>query len=271
VPTVRGRQPSPRYRSSSVPSELRLKVGTWNVEYGRGAGRNEARLKLLQEQAADIWVLTETNDMLDLSPEYWSVATSSRFQDEAGARWATIWSRWPVVERMETSDPSRTLAVHIDVSGRAVVVYGTVLPWQHDGGPSGDAPGWTEFARVTPLQGAEWVALRARHPNAVLIVGGDLNQNIGGLHYYGTRAGRALLREQLSDAGLTCLTDADVMTPGLFKHPPIDHLCVGAPVGSRLLSTVLNGWEGTQDGVRLSDHSAVVAEVQFSNWGESEP
>jgi len=92
-----------------------------------------------------------------------------------------------------------------------VVVYGTVLPWQHDAGPdkAHPAPGWAEFARVVLEQGAEWLELRTRFPDATLVVAGDLNQNLGGPHYYGTSAGRSALRSALAGAGLACLTETD--------------------------------------------------------------
>lgn len=250
-----------------MDNELVLKIGTWNVEYGRGVEKNVKRLGLLLAQEADVWVLTETHDDLDLSPDYTSVTTTPRFSRDPRARWTTIWTKRQIVQQIETRDPARTLAICVQVAGRNVVIYGTVLPWQHDAGPSGQAPGWTEFARVAPLQGEEWASLRAEHPDAVVIVAGDLNQNLGGRHYYGTKNGRAILRCQLAGADLVCLTDADQMTPGTLANPPIDHVCVGVPDGSHLTSRFVTGWEGHQDGIRLSDHSAIVAEMTLRKTG----
>jgi endonuclease/exonuclease/phosphatase family metal-dependent hydrolase len=252
-----------RCRSCPVDSDLVLKIGTWNVEYGRGADKNTRRLALLLAQEADVWVLTETHDDLDLSPEYTSAPAANRYPRDQRSRWTTIWTKWPIVERIETRDPARTLALSMDIAGWKVVVYGTVLPWQHDTGPSMQAPGWTEFARVTPLQGEEWARLREVHPEAVVIVAGDLNQNLGGMHYYGTKSGRKLLRNQLSAADLVCLSDADEMRSWTLANPPIDHVCVGVPAGSQLKSRLVTGWEGAQSGIRLSDHSAVVAEMRI--------
>jgi hypothetical protein len=88
-----------------------------------------------------------------------------------------------------------------------IVVYGTVLPWHTDPGPSPDpaAPvrNWSEFMRATPLQAAEWRALREENPDSLLIVTGDLNQSLGANHYYGTAAGRQLLRDCLHQADLS--------------------------------------------------------------------
>jgi hypothetical protein len=55
-----------------MDSDIVLKIGTWNVQYGRGAEKNATRLGLLLAHKADVWVLTETHSDLDLSPEYTS-------------------------------------------------------------------------------------------------------------------------------------------------------------------------------------------------------
>src|SRR5690348_16511955 len=68
--------------------------------------------------------------------------------------------------------------------------------------------------RVTPLQAEEWRSLREDHPDALLVVAGDLNQSLGATHYYGTKAGRQLLGDCLRQADLTCLTDGDHLPRG---------------------------------------------------------
>lgn len=44
-----------------------LRIGTWNVEYANLAN-NPRRLELMHTANADIWVLTETRDELNLRP-----------------------------------------------------------------------------------------------------------------------------------------------------------------------------------------------------------
>ena len=72
-----------------------MKIGTWNVEYA-GEAKNLLRLQRLVQADADIWVLTETHDRLDLAPGYTSVSTPA--SRKGGGRWVTIWSRFPVLE-----------------------------------------------------------------------------------------------------------------------------------------------------------------------------
>ena len=234
-----------------------LTIGTWNVEYAAGAAKNAARLARLLAEDADIWVLTETHDELDLSATHRAVSTHQRPTGRAGARWCTIWSRWPLEEVLEVEDPVRTAACVVSSPLGRVLVYATVLPWHTDPGPDAQAPArnWHEQYRVTPLQGAEWAALRTRFPDAALVVAGDLNMNLGGRHYYGTRLGRQLLEAAMEGANLRCATRTELVADGLLGHPPIDHVLV--PVGWQ--TRVVSAWEGRDAaGIRLSDHSGLV-------------
>jgi hypothetical protein len=240
-----------------------LRVGTWNVQCGRGAEKNARRLEVLSSRRADVWVLTETHDELDLSATHNPVHGAQRY-DTPGGRWTTVWTSLPVLETLTTGDTSRCVAVRLDGGCVGeVVVYGTVLPWQHDKGPDAERPakGWSEFARVTAVQAKEWQGLREQHREATLVVAGDMNHNLGGPHYYGTTSGRALLRANLAQAGLVCLTETENFPPGALRFPPIDHVCAGAGRGRELTARV-EGWEKTLDGARLSDHSGVLAAIE---------
>jgi hypothetical protein len=154
-----------------------LRVGTWNVQYARGVEKNRRRLDLLSSRQADIWVLTETHDDLDLSGTHRAIH-SEQWYVTPGGRWTTIWTSLPLIERLTTADPDRCVAARLDGGAAGeVVVYGTVLPWNGDVGPKVESParGWEEFRRVVPAQGQEWADLRQRFPDAALVVAGDLN------------------------------------------------------------------------------------------------
>ena len=167
---------------------LKVKIGTWNVEYGRGE-RNARRLAKLREHDADVWVLTETHDEVDLSETHEAIRTERRYPSNPSSFWTTIWTRRPCLERIDTVDRERTVAARLELApGQDLIVYGTVLPWNGDAGPdkSRQAKGWAEFDRVVPEQGKEWTALRQSNPDSTLVVAGDLNQSLGQKHYYGT-------------------------------------------------------------------------------------
>lgn len=239
-----------------------LRIGTWNVEYARGDLKNRARREHLAAQMADIWVLTETHDGLDLSCSHTPIHSDQRYS-KPGGRWTSIWTCLPIIHRIPTSDPRRTVAARLD-GGEAgeVIVYGTVLPWNGDVGDNSPIParGWAEFRRVVPAQGREWASLRGEYPWATLIVAGDLNQDLGGTHYYGSPECRAILVRELSGAGLTCLTTTDRFPPGLLQHPPIDHVCAG-PGRQKSLASRVHGWDNVINGLRLSDHGGVVVDL----------
>lgn len=157
-------------------------------------------------------------------------------------------------------DPVRTVAAVIATPVGSVLVYGTVLPWGADPGPDPAHPakGWSEMDRVLPLQLAEWRRLRDEHPGMPMIVAGDLNMNLGGPHYYGTRRCREVLLAGAQAAGLVCATTTEQVPTGALRHPPIDHILVPSTWSTQVASA----WEGTDtDGRRLSDHSGLVVEV----------
>ena len=242
-------------RSSSTWS---YRIGTWNVE--RAPKSRYSRLRQEVEQGdADIWVLTETRDVLDLGPAYRSVASQDR---GGGERWVTLWSRLPLIQEVTVRDEMRTAAALYEGPAGPILVYGTVLPWHTDHGPEGTARNWTEHYRVIPEQAAEWADLAARHPQATLCVAGDYNSDLADVHIYGTKQGRALLESGLAGAGLRCATRT---APGL-ADAPIDHVSVS---GMGRISVVA-AWEGTVDGEELSDHSAVVVEVSGATGTNSD-
>jgi len=237
-----------------------MRVGTWNVQYAAGRQKNERRLRRIQEMNCDVWILTETHDDLALGTAYQAVSTTPRASGRAGARWTTIWSRFPSIERLTVLDPHRTVAALFESPVGLLVVYGTVLPWGTDRGPDGNAAGWTEHHRIIPMQAKEWASLQGAHPDAALCVAGDLNMNLGGAHYYGTARGRELLRAGLAGADLSCVTETEMVPHGQLSHGPIDHICISRRLARE--AKVAGAWEGTDaDGHRLSDHSGLAVDA----------
>ena len=239
-----------------------MRIGTWNVEYAKGAEKNARRRRRIREMNCDVWVLTETHDELDLGADYTAVSTTPRLTKREGSTWTTIWSRLPVVKTIAVEDSNRTVAALLDSPVGPLLVFGTVLPWHTDLGASGDGKNWSEFYRVVPLQSREWSNLVATHPGVALCVAGDLNTNLGGPHYYGTTKGRAMLRVGLKEASLVCATETERVPAGLLEHGPIDHICVSERFARG--ATVVDAWPGNdEDGLRLSDHSGLVVEIRL--------
>jgi hypothetical protein len=236
-----------------------VRIGTWNVDHARPL-RNDGRLEILRTFGADVWVLTETRDDLSPGDEFHPVHSAPRSVAHPGERWVSIWSSLPFIELVPVHDKSRTVAALYETSFGPLVVFATVLPWHADTGPNANARNWTEQHRIVPEQADEWAAIRQRYPTAALCVAGDLNMNLGGPHYYGTKVGRELLEQGLEDAGLECVTRTEHVPEGRLQLPHIDHVCLSttwAP-GAR----VVEAWPGTIEGVELSDHSGLVVSVE---------
>lgn len=240
-----------------------MRIGTWNVEYAAGSEKNAKRMEIIRANPADVWVLTETHDDLDLSATHSAIHSHQRTAKREGARWVSIWSTFEVLYRIEVVDPERTAAAMLNTPLGLMVVYGTVLPWHSDRGKHAEdveVPYWSEHHREIPRQAAEWSALRDRHKYALMCVAGDLNMNIDGPHYYGTKLGRSLLTDAMDANRLTCVTSTDRLPAGALRHPPIDHVLLSDNVAIK--ASVTSAWEGTQGGSRLSDHSGLVITVE---------
>lgn len=241
-----------------------MRIGTWNVEYAYPKCL-EALQRVLSENPADIWVLTETHD--DLAPAGCGFVAHSAPRPKnwsgirEGSRWVSIWSRFPITQTVALpgADLERTLVAEVTISASdKMLVYGTVMPWKGDRGKFD----WSEHHRVVPMQCAEWRALRERYPDAALCIAGDFNTDMGTGSYYGTREGIATIRSGLVDCGLGCATEPGRMSNGVLPCPLIDHIAV--PDAWLQQSGVVAAWPA--DKSRLSDHSGMVVEVDISFW-----
>jgi hypothetical protein len=121
---------------------------------------------------------------------------------------------------------------------------------------------WQVYYGQIGRQVAEWQALRGLHPDAPLVVAGDFNQDRDGSGWYGTRHGRDLLTRALDDAGLTCVTDEDVVATGKLRASRlVDHIAI-CDRWANLPAAHLTCWEKTDhDGIHLSDHPTVAIDL----------
>lgn len=235
-----------------------MRIATWNVEYVY-ASRVDALRRVVNENCADIWVLTETHD--DLVPSGAQHVAHSKPRPKnwsgirPGSRWVSIWSRWPIIAdvNLPDADLERTVAALIDTGNQKLLVYGTVLPWKGDRGKFD----WSEHHRVIPLQCAEWLKLHQEHSDAALCVAGDYNTDMGTGACYGTKAGIAALRAGLGECGLYCATAPEHLPNGLLPRPPIDHIAL--PLAWKERVSIAAAWPASKG--LLSDHSGLVVAV----------
>ena len=242
-----------------------LRIATWNVERPKlsEATRRARLLEAMRTIQADIWVLTETHTALSPGSEFASITTQGADRPgEPGETWVAIWSRFPMQPVTQTSDLCRAVAVRITPPGsRDLIVYGTVLPWLGSAWQGIPAPGGAAFSAAVDAQLADWLLLQQDNRDCDFILAGDLNQDLGTSHYYGSRRNRIALQTALRTANLQCLTAAayDPLTNHAPSHASIDHICVSK--GLTLVGSAVS-WPMTDKPQRnLSDHFGVLAEL----------
>ncbi len=245
-----------------------MRIGVWNLECVNFKDRNAARLDFLLKHDADIWVLTETHEEIDLSPTHSLAARSKpRTRTANGMHWVSIWSRFEVIEPIDSSDVRTAIALLNTPAGR-MLLFGTVWPWGSDTGEYPGDQAWTYWARQAPViaqQGKQWKKLQADWPDSILCVAGDLNMTFGGPGSYYSREGRleAALAMQAHD--LVCTTAwARLPERAPIDHiplpPDIDHVLL--PYDIALRTHVRKTWPGRpRDPDRLSDHSGLIIEI----------
>jgi len=241
----------------------RLRVGTWNLERSGALHptRIPAQLGALNRLNCDVWVLTETHDVL--RPDGHRNAVASSAWQRAGERLVTITSRHrltPVPTRNEMF--TAAAIVHLPAGSRPVLVYGTVITYAHDTAPIGggtSVPVWSRHRAAVAEQTSEWLDLRRRFPDHDLCIAGDFNMNLDGTRWYGVKDARETLLRGLEACEVRCLTTQDLRQ----SHPQIgrasvDHICFTQRAG---MHVSLEAWGGTIEGTRLSDHNGMAVDI----------
>lgn len=257
-----------------------MRIATWNLE--RPSARKIEKIKALKKQMslveADIWILTETNSCVSPGPEFkWQRSSTPITGPERyaeGENRTTIWSRLPLSETdIESHDPETAVCAEVEHAGRLMLVYGTIIPYQHagtrypyrfEGANVCGKKCWELHYESIGNHSVDWQRLRDRFPNHQTVVAGDLNQNRGGRHWYGTKKGRELLGHALVEAKMTCVTEGEIQSmDGSQLSPAIDHLCLDH--GLATLDNTVRGWlpERPRKGKAFSDHAGVYVNISL--------
>ena len=239
-----------------------MRIATWNLERVSAAEPRARRLReVMRAVAADVWVLTETDERL--APEEGMTGISSTTPERAhrdGERWVTIWARDYQLEALPTIDPIRTVCVRLSrQNGTPLLVYGTVLPWRADR-RFRPLVGAEAFCYALAHQAADWAALRSANPDHILCVAGDFNQEATPPCRVGTSKGLRAFSRALDSSGLVCLS-RDLSVP-MSRHTggarnTIDHICLTAEFASWAIR--LQCWPNDLDG--LTDHFGTSVEL----------
>lgn len=241
-----------------------MRIVNWNVERPSiGSPKNATRANYLLGLNPDIVLLTETSIGLDLGANFTGFFTRpSPRKPREGEAVAAVWFRndlFMILGEIEAAEPREAVCVEVEFRGVRYLVYGSIIPYHGYKGPDGSSRQWVEHKKAIEWHRNDWMRLKEKFPNHELIAGGDYNQNRDGVGKYGTIEVRNLLSDAMADAGLACVTEADfVATHGLSRRN-IDHLCLSEKLAARVIG--VQPWEGTIDGVRLSDHNGITIDL----------
>ena len=228
--------------------------------------------------SADVWILTETHESVTPGDDY--KGYSSNLIE--GVHWTgesrtTVWSRFPVLQQIETHDPDTAICIEIKSPVEKMLVYGTVLPYggagsqyayRIGGEDIAGTSGWILHYDSIRQHQADLMRLRAEYPNHLICFGGDLNQSRDGRRWgesnrqwYGTNEGRDLLSNCLQAADLTCKTEEDfVESRKLTSKSSIDHLCFNSSLAEKVRE--VGAWEADRlDEKPISDHNGVYVDL----------
>ena len=246
-----------------------LRVATWNLDRSgiRKKSRITDQLKILNSLEADILILTETHDSItpDKHPHHASSKRELGYH-EPGESCVAIWSRFELKMVTNTcEDPYLTVCaeIHDPVEFGNIIVYGTIITYGGDGVREKLAKHWERHRAAVKLQTAEWKVLRQRYPNHLMIVAGDFNENLNQKRWYGVKDAKAAIKEGLASADMLCPTAAEDITllfgNGELSRCTVDHICVSKRQGD---VCSVRGWEGSSEGVSLSDHNGVLVDIE---------
>jgi len=252
--------------------ESAMKIGNWNLERVLPSQKRCLHIQAkLSQINADIWILTETHELVSPGSGYSSVMSGEPDREsEPGEHWAGIWSRHPISHLPSfVSDTARCTAAYIEHPDIGqIVVYAMVLPWGGSQWRVFKSAGGAAFAEALHTYVGDWRNLRAAFPDALHVVAGDFNQDLAPYHYYGSKKQRELLEAALAapDIRMTALT-AEANDPVDWdpndRYACIDHICMSESPGLCVGETVRWPESGKSD-PGLSDHAGVTVELSLS-------
>jgi len=197
-----------------------------------------AHQALLEQEACDLWLLTEVHvdaRISDMGGHHTASLMGSK------KTWAAIFS---AAQATPFPDPHPASAM-AEVEG--IRFISSVLPWRGCGTP------WEAGTHADRL-GATLESLRP-HVGRSSIWGGDWNQALEGPEYAGSLEGREHILSTMRDLRLAVPTRS--LPSASAGHSSIDHIAVSVDVDGAEAYRIEAGHKGR----RLSDHDAYVMTI----------
>ena len=112
-----------------------MKISVWNLmrPNANTIKRNKLFIKTLQEIDPDIVVLTETNTVIDLGDNYYSVSTLplpkviDDVKFKQGENRVTIFSKTPFIKNIPTADAYTSVCAETLTALGPIIIYGTII------------------------------------------------------------------------------------------------------------------------------------------------
>jgi exonuclease III len=221
-----------------------MKIATWNIERPtRNGQKSRAIVDYLKKLNADILVLTETNEFINLGPEYELFHTEIFSGDfyKPGDRQVSIFSKYPIVRHIPTFRADTSLCLAIDTPYGELVVYGTIIGNFGNGGD--------QFKIDLEKQLTDFESIGKTQTFCII---GDLNISFSDNIYF-TKKGREKLLNSFDQLGMK------IMTERITQN--IDHIVLTKEFMAN--KKIINGfWNDTENkAMRLSDHKGVFLEI----------
>lgn len=248
-----------------VKSSNCFRIATWNLERPTQKSwiRNQRRLDQIHQIDADVWVLTETNEAIDLGSDYEAIA-SIPWKDyhRPGENLTTIWSRWKKLRKLQTFDPHWAVCAEIDSPFGAMMIYGTVLPYANDKGLSGTAKRWEEHCRSIQRHQEDWLRIQKQYPDRSMCIAGDFNQSRDNSGWYEEKQSVEMLGVALGSLSMVCTTNQNFQED--IGRSTVDHICLSKRLVAYQES--VSAWKGTtSEGKKMSDHNGVFVDLRCAN------
>ena len=223
-----------------------MKIATWNLERPTKSGhKSKAIMDYLKSLNADILVLTETNEFIDLGADYQVFHTDifldKKYKPKTGDRQVSIYTKYPVIKQLPTFRADTSICLSVDSPYGELIVYGTIIG---NFGNIGE-----QFKNDLNSQ---MIDFQSFGTNNNFCIAGDLNMTFFDNNYF-TKDGREKL------IGIFNQLDMKLMTEKIPDN--IDHIVLS----NQLLQhkNLFTGcWNDTTDiKERLSDHNGVYVEM----------
>lgn len=255
---------------------MNLRIANWNMERPlNNTKKTFLALNKIAEINADILVLTETSNAINLSTLYPYCISTISFERTPTEQWVAIWSKFEIKNQIKTFDSHRTVCCTINSSLGEIIIYGNIIPY-HMAGVSGVRYGslnykpWQFHEEDLFNQANDWECILNKNIDIPFFIIGDFNQTRGINTGYGTKRVKNILSQLLEKLNLICITEQNHINAFLGidlktgkKRNNIDHICLSKFVLNNIISYKVGAWNHfTAKNEYMSDHNGIYVDLK---------